>query len=343
MEPKNQKTHCILWFWWVSTVHKPKKHMCFLVFGLHKLKKPKKLEENQRKPKKNSRKPKNQSSLPKPAKSLVFWFSRGFFGFLWFLRVFLFSLVCGMLVSLFEEDVPLDSVQQRARFFSQSSLQCQKPLANRADHSTAGAGVATFCCFPPVPGLMLSTICGSTSHPSTNMSSSTLQNGEFSGPTNVCGQVQAASLNNPSSLTPGSFVTASSLPHHFLVTSSSPPRHFLVTSSYHFCITSSLLHHFRITSSSLPHHFLITSLLHRHYFITSSSLPHHFLITSSSPPRHHFCITSSLLHHFRITSSSLPHHFFITSSLLHHFLITSSSLPHHFLILLRLCFIIAPS
>ena len=65
-----------------------------------------------------------------------------FFGFFVF---FCFFLVCGVLVSLFEEEVPLDSVQQRARFFSQSSLQCQKPLANRADHSTAGAGVATFC------------------------------------------------------------------------------------------------------------------------------------------------------------------------------------------------------
>ena len=73
-------------------MHKPKKHMCCLVFGLHKLKKPKTLEENQRKPKKNSRKPKNQSSLPKPAKvfgSLVFWF----FGFLAFSRLFWFSLV----------------------------------------------------------------------------------------------------------------------------------------------------------------------------------------------------------------------------------------------------------
>ena len=278
-----------------------------------------KTKENQ----KNLEKTKNQSSLPKPAKFLFFWFlvfSR-FFGFSLVSSSFFF-LVCGVLVSLFEEEVPLDSVQQRTRFFSQSSLQCQKPLANRADHSTAGAGVATFCGFPPVPEYGQKAHCWF--EPCENQSS-LLQC------TNVCGQVQAASLNNPSSLTPGSFVTASSLPHHFLVTSSSLPRHFLVTSSYHFCITSSLLHHFRITSSSLPHHFFITSSLLHHFLITSSSLPHHFLITSSSL-LHYFVTASSLPHHFLITSSLHRHYFITSSSLPHHFLITSSSPPHHFFI-----------
>ena len=83
--PKTKKAQCILWFWWVTTVHKPKKHMCFFVFGHHKLKKPKKTRGKPKKTKKTSRKPKNQSSLPKPAQVfvfffgfLVFWFSRGF-------------------------------------------------------------------------------------------------------------------------------------------------------------------------------------------------------------------------------------------------------------------------
>ena len=226
-------------------MHKPKKNTCvFLVFGLHKLKTQKQLEENQRKPNNTSRKPKNQSSLPKPAKVFGFWF-------FWFSRYFCFLFfVCGVLVSLFEEEVPLDSVQQCARFFSQSCLQCQKPLANRADHSTAGAGVATFC---------------SASLPHHFLITCLLHRHYF---------ITSSSLPHHFLITPHHFCITSSLLHHFRITSASLPHHFLITCLLH--------RHYFITSSSLPHHFLITSSSPPHCFVSASSLLPHDLFTSCS-------------------------------------------------------------
>ena len=193
--------------------------MCFLVFGLHKLKKPKKLEENQRKPKKTRENQKTKAVFQNQPKSLVFWG----FGFLDF---FLFSLVSssfffGVLVSLFEEEVPLDTSASLPHHFLVTSL------LHRHYFITSSS----------IPHHFLIT------------SSSLLH--YF---------VTASSLPHHFLITSSSLlyyiVTTSSLPHHFLITSSSPPHHFFIASSLlHHCslMTCSLLAQNMVDMSS---HFL---------------------------------------------------------------------------------------